>query len=208
MPSQAKLVQLSCVRQSLHSEPEVCNVYARYLSSLCMYAYAGWCTALLVLACSLFSTISSQGLLDWGLLEHRTSPMVRNSNDKAMHKECLHYAYFSVYKTCGYLRLAQEAAEASMQEAVDEVRSLPDYSERGEVRLIVSLVVIVWVRTTGSTQEVWRKLNHTRGAKTVRTVVTSIQCWYLRGPPVHMRLAEIYLFYKCHITCMMYLSML
>ena len=95
VPSQAKLVQLSCVRQSLHSEPEVCNVYACYLSSLCMYAYAGWCTALLVLACSLFSTISSQGLLDWGLLEHRTSPMVRNSNDKAMHKECLHYAYFS-----------------------------------------------------------------------------------------------------------------
>jgi hypothetical protein len=88
VPSQVKLVQLSCVRQSLHSEPEVCNVYACYLSSLCMYAYAGWCTALLVLACSLFSTISSQGLLDWGLLEHRTSPMVRNSNDKAMHKEC------------------------------------------------------------------------------------------------------------------------
>ena len=43
----------------------------------------------------------------------------------------------TVYKTCGYLRLAQEAAEASMQAAVDEVRSLPDYSERGEMRLII-----------------------------------------------------------------------
>jgi hypothetical protein len=112
VPSQVKLVQLSCVRQSLHSEPEVCNVYACYLSSLCMYAYAGWCTALLVLA---FSTISSQGLLDWGLLEHRTSPMVRNSNDKV----CIKNVYImctllTVYKTSRYLRLAQEAAEASM----------------------------------------------------------------------------------------------
>ena len=112
VPSQVKLVQLSCVRQSLHSEPEVCNVYACYLSSLCMYAYAGWCTALLVLA---FSMISSQGLLDWGLLEHRTSPMVRNSNDKV----CIKNVYImctllTVYKTSRYLRLAQEAAEASM----------------------------------------------------------------------------------------------
>ena len=39
----------------------------------------------------------------------------------------------SVYETCGYLRLAQEVAGESMQAAVDEVRTLPDYATKGEV---------------------------------------------------------------------------
>ena len=39
----------------------------------------------------------------------------------------------AVYRTCGYLRLAQEVAGESMQAAVDEVRTLPDYATKGEV---------------------------------------------------------------------------
>jgi hypothetical protein len=38
-----------------------------------------------------------------------------------------------VYRTCGYLRLVQEVAGRSMQEAVDEVRTLPEYAVKGEV---------------------------------------------------------------------------
>ena len=39
----------------------------------------------------------------------------------------------SVYRLCGYLRLAQEVAEKSMKEAVDKVQTFPDYSSKGEV---------------------------------------------------------------------------
>ena len=38
-----------------------------------------------------------------------------------------------MYRTCGYLRLAQEVAGESMQAAVDEVHTLPDYATKGEV---------------------------------------------------------------------------
>ena len=39
----------------------------------------------------------------------------------------------AVYRTCGYLRLAQEVAGESMQAAVDEVHTLSDYATKGEV---------------------------------------------------------------------------
>ena len=44
------------------------------------------------------------------------------------------YQYnYAVYRRCGYLGLVQEVAGKSMQEAIDEVRTLPDYAAKGEV---------------------------------------------------------------------------
>ena len=46
---------------------------------------------------------------------------------------CGMFTLHTVYRTCGYLRLVQEVAGKSMQEAVDEVRALPAYAAKGEV---------------------------------------------------------------------------
>ena len=46
-----------------------------------------------------------------------------------------------VYRTCGYLRLVQDVAGESMQEAVDEVNTLPDYSTNGEVSAVACTIV-------------------------------------------------------------------
>ena len=39
---------------------------------------------------------------------------------------------FSVYHGRGYLEIVSRAAEISMQSAVEEVQSLPEYAEKGE----------------------------------------------------------------------------
>ena len=39
----------------------------------------------------------------------------------------------AVYNKCGYIDLVTEAAEESMQAAIQEVESLPHYQEKGEV---------------------------------------------------------------------------
>ena len=39
----------------------------------------------------------------------------------------------TVYRACGYLQVVQDVAGASMQEAVDKVRALPEYNTKGEV---------------------------------------------------------------------------
>ena len=55
--------------------------------------------------------------------------------------ECLHCI---LYRMCGYLRLVQEVAGKSMQEVVDEVRTLPVYAAREEVseyHVITSMLV-------------------------------------------------------------------
>jgi len=46
----------------------------------------------------------------------------------------LQIAFISVYKDCGYMDIVDTAAEKSMQEAVEEVKLLPDYATKGEVR--------------------------------------------------------------------------
>ena len=43
------------------------------------------------------------------------------------------YSRNTVYRTCGYLRVVDDVAKKSMQEAVDEVRALPEYAAKGEV---------------------------------------------------------------------------
>ena len=43
-------------------------------------------------------------------------------------------AYNTVYRACSYLEVVQQVAEESMQEAVDEVCTLPEYAAKGEVR--------------------------------------------------------------------------
>ena len=44
------------------------------------------------------------------------------------------YLYFiQVYNKNDYLGIVGEAAEKSMQSAVDEVKALPDYDTKGEV---------------------------------------------------------------------------
>ena len=42
-------------------------------------------------------------------------------------------ALLSVYRMCGYFRLVQDVVNESMQEAVDEVCALPEYTTKGEV---------------------------------------------------------------------------
>lgn len=49
---------------------------------------------------------------------------------------CLHYTSFTphtVYNSLGYMEVVAEAAEASMNLAVREVKELPNYAECGEV---------------------------------------------------------------------------
>ena len=47
----------------------------------------------------------------------------------------------AVYRTCGYLRLVQDVAGESMEEAMDEVHTLPDYSTKGEVSALACTIV-------------------------------------------------------------------
>ena len=48
---------------------------------------------------------------------------------------------FSVYHGRGYLKIVSRAAEISMQSAVEEVQSLPEYAEKGEVKSIMACCV-------------------------------------------------------------------
>ena len=41
----------------------------------------------------------------------------------------------TVYNSCGYLDIVEELAQQSMQAAVEEVKSLPDYPTKGEVNV-------------------------------------------------------------------------
>ena len=47
-----------------------------------------------------------------------------------------HLNTYVVYNSLGYLSVVAEAAEASMNLAVHEIEELPDYAEKGEVRII------------------------------------------------------------------------
>ena len=47
--------------------------------------------------------------------------------------ECDIYFQKTVYRTCGYLKVIQDMASESMQEAVDEAEAIPGYSASGEV---------------------------------------------------------------------------
>ena len=47
--------------------------------------------------------------------------------------------YCAVYRTGGYLQVVQDMAKKSMQNAVDEVHTLPEYSAKGEVGSMLAL---------------------------------------------------------------------
>ena len=54
----------------------------------------------------------------------------------ACHLNTILFYSYVVYNSLGYLSVVAEAAEASMNLAVHEIQELPDYAEKGEVRII------------------------------------------------------------------------
>ena len=63
--------------------------------------------------------------MDWESLEH---PI------------CLRVCVLIFCKTSGYLRVVEDVAKQSMQEAVDEVHALLEYSTKGDVSAILNLL--------------------------------------------------------------------
>ena len=46
---------------------------------------------------------------------------------------CQYYGRNTVYRMCGYFWVVDNVAKKSMQEAVDEAHTLPEYAAKGEV---------------------------------------------------------------------------
>ena len=51
--------------------------------------------------------------------------------------------FFSVYNRHAYVKIVSRLAQHSMQAAVEEVQTLPDYSTKGEVRLLLPNMLYV-----------------------------------------------------------------
>ena len=60
---------------------------------------------------------------------------------------CNRYLYESLVNLCivyykqGYMDIVSDAAEESMRSAIEEVKSLPHYSENGEVMKLYSIAI-------------------------------------------------------------------
>ena len=73
-------------------------------------------------------------LLEWVVYEIVMSDVV--SVLLLAHCTFQYDTFVLVYKGCGYMDIVNTASEKCMQEAVEEVKLLPEYSSKGEVRYL------------------------------------------------------------------------